>query len=169
VCFLAGINPADEVAAAHGLPPIDSEDLWPLLTGNTASTKRKTLVAILDAVWVVNVTKSSAVLVGDRWKYIHGPQPFSYWQGPEFPNSSAPYGQLLDPKLWHFCEPCVFDLIDDAGEHNNVFLEHPEVVLTAEAALHDARETQFQPESRKDDAACNAAVQRWGNFYGPWQ
>ena len=32
-CRLAGADPVDTVAAQHNLPPIDSMDMWPLLSG----------------------------------------------------------------------------------------------------------------------------------------
>lgn len=168
-CELAGVDPTDAVAAAHGLPPIDSESLWPLLQGEKATTSRQTLTAAVDYKFIVNISESSAVLVGDRWKYIHGFLLLSYWQGPEFPNaSSSPYGEILDPRLWHFCEPCLFDMLQDPGEHHNVAVQHLDIVRIAEDALQDARATQFQPRSDKNEAECQDAVKRYGNFYGPW-
>jgi len=35
-----GVDPTDELAAASGLPPIDSLDLWPLISGVTLTSPR---------------------------------------------------------------------------------------------------------------------------------
>lgn len=37
---LANVDPTDEQAAAAGLPPIDSINVWPLLSGATTSSPR---------------------------------------------------------------------------------------------------------------------------------
>eukprot|EP00041_Stephanoeca_diplocostata_P013845 m.246106 g.246106 ORF g.246106 m.246106 type:complete len:127 (-) comp19487_c0_seq9:760-1140(-) len=40
-CTLAGVNPADD---REGVFPIDSVDLWPLLTGETTEAPRDTVI-----------------------------------------------------------------------------------------------------------------------------
>merc|ERR1711988_312315 len=40
---LAGADPTDHRAAAAGLPPIDSHNLWPLLSGQTKTSPRTEL------------------------------------------------------------------------------------------------------------------------------
>lgn len=40
---LAGEDPTDHRAAAAGLPPIDSHNLWPMLSGQTATSPRTQL------------------------------------------------------------------------------------------------------------------------------
>jgi len=37
LCAVAGANPTDEIAAKAGLPPIDSINMWPLLSGATTT------------------------------------------------------------------------------------------------------------------------------------
>ena len=39
-CALAGADPTDRSAAAAGLPPPDSFDVWPLITGANATSPR---------------------------------------------------------------------------------------------------------------------------------
>ena len=41
---LAGVDPTDHAAAASGLPPIDSVDVWPLVTGANATSPRDSSV-----------------------------------------------------------------------------------------------------------------------------
>ena len=40
-CALAGVDPTDTLAASANLPPIDSINMWPLLSGATAEASRK--------------------------------------------------------------------------------------------------------------------------------
>ena len=42
---IAGLDPTDHRAAAAGLPPIDSLNVWPYLTGKVASSPRTELFA----------------------------------------------------------------------------------------------------------------------------
>ena len=39
-CGLAGVDPKDEAAAAAKLPPVDSLDMWPLVSGQTSTSPR---------------------------------------------------------------------------------------------------------------------------------
>lgn len=41
---LAGVDPTDEKAAAAGLPPIDSLNLWPLISGANTTSPRTEVV-----------------------------------------------------------------------------------------------------------------------------
>ena len=42
--FLAGVDPTDHAAAAAGLPPHDSLNLWPWLSGENATSPRTEVV-----------------------------------------------------------------------------------------------------------------------------
>ena len=42
-CSLAGVDPTDHKAKAAGLPPIDSHNLWPVLSGQAAASPRTEL------------------------------------------------------------------------------------------------------------------------------
>mmetsp|Transcript_10214 Transcript_10214/g.26156 ORF Transcript_10214/g.26156 Transcript_10214/m.26156 type:complete len:421 (-) Transcript_10214:5-1267(-) len=169
-CSLAGVDPTDTMAAAAGLPPIDSKNVWSTLTGESKAAVREVLPAVVEfAPGHGGNSNVSALLIGERWKFLIGQQVLSYWQSPDFPNaSSVPYGQLWDPSLRELCLPCLFDVIADPGEHNNVAKENPDIVKEAFAALATARQTLFDRGSLKDTDACQAQVQKNGGFYGPW-
>ena len=47
-CGLAGVDPTDTVAAKHGLPPIDSTDMWPYLSGAVAASPRTEIALCVD-------------------------------------------------------------------------------------------------------------------------
>ena len=38
---LAGVDPTDTTAASAGLPPIDSFDMWPMLSGQNSTSPRR--------------------------------------------------------------------------------------------------------------------------------
>lgn len=43
-CYLAGIDSFDQVAAAAGLPPVDSVNQWPYLSGETNYPPRNFII-----------------------------------------------------------------------------------------------------------------------------
>jgi arylsulfatase I/J len=56
--FFAGVDPTDHVATEAGLPPIDSLNLWPYLSGAQTSSPRTELWADTD------------VLISGRYKLL---------------------------------------------------------------------------------------------------
>merc|ERR1712127_935856 len=77
---LAGTDPTDHKAAAAGLPPIDSVNLWPYLSGAESESPRKEVFADPDV-----------IIVGD-WKVV-GPTceqvGGACWMGPQYPNGTG--------------------------------------------------------------------------------
>jgi len=61
--------------------------MWQLVIGVEKSSPRQELPLVI-AHPMFNTT---ALIVGD-FKLLLGPQTESYWQGPDFPNGTAPYG-----------------------------------------------------------------------------
>ena len=75
-------------AAAAGLPPIDSHDLWPYLSGQ-ARTSPRTELAIGDVGQVgglISVGEGGVGLV----KLLLGELSQSGWTGPVYPNTTGP-------------------------------------------------------------------------------
>ena len=100
---LAGEDPTDVLAASSGLPPIDSLDVWPLISGANATSPRMLLP--LDA---------SSIIVGD-WKLLLGSVGESGWTGYVYPNASTAAGARIDGK--HNCGElgCLFNVVEDQG------------------------------------------------------
>jgi len=65
-CSLAGVDAEDDRAKAANLPPVDGVDLWPYLSGQTASSPR-TEVFASPTVLVMQVN-------GTKWKLFGSPQ-----------------------------------------------------------------------------------------------
>ena len=179
-CHLAGIDPNDAAAAAAGLPPVDSLNLWPMISGANKTSPRSEIALAVDSALKHSKAGSaaSALIVGE-YKYLEGLQLQTYHQGPAFPNaSSAPYGSLIDPKLWKFCgngahpllqKPCLFNIFDDPTEQNNLAEAQPEKVKEMRERLNKHRASHFDRDSDKSQTAqCHAQIEANGNFYGPW-
>ena len=79
-CHLAGVDPADN---QPGTFPIDSVDLWPLVTGTTTREPRDTI--IIGHNFSYGATNSIGALIHGDWKLIVGEQGYSDYRGPLFP------------------------------------------------------------------------------------
>ena len=61
-CKLAGVDAADTAAVAVGLPDIDSQDAWPLITGQSVAPLRQQMMlsgsTMIDAAgWKIILSK----------------------------------------------------------------------------------------------------------------
>lgn len=170
-CAMAGVDVTDKLAADAGLPPVDSVNLWPLLSGADTAEPHDAIPVVVDHGGRNPSSKPSsndvsALLMGN-YKLLVGKQALSYWQGPAFPNaSSAPYGVLFGPQ--EMCSPCLFDVFADPGEHNNLAGQMPDQVAKMQAKLAELRLTAYANPSNKQTALCQAQVAANGNFYGPF-
>jgi arylsulfatase B len=168
LCGLAGGTAAacvaDARAAAAGLPPIDSLDLWPLLSGANASSPRFEFAA------------SAATLVTARFKLIEGQPGSASWQGALWPNASSP-AQLINPVVADCATGCLFDVNGDPGEHIDVAAAFPAELADARARLAAWRATFYTNNETARCAnaslpiahacACDAGA-RAGGFFVPY-
>lgn len=80
-CGLAGVSTHDEKAAAAGLPPVDSLDLWPLVSGQN-STSPRDVIALGSPPVNFDGTASIAPITGlikGQWKILIGRVAQAYW------------------------------------------------------------------------------------------
>ena len=114
---IAGVDPADDIAVAAGLPDIDAFNLWPLLSGETNESPREELPI-----------SGNTLIVGD-YKLIVGTQRYAVWQ-----EAVWPHGDLEDEELKHTeleCSvesPCLFDVAMDPMEYTNIADQRPDLV-----------------------------------------
>ena len=165
VAALAGVDPTDQRAAAANLPPIDSLDLVPYLMGAVDASPRSAIHLDLNAA-------VARLADGRLWKLIVGVEPKGCWSGPLSPNASS-----AAPGLYPDCiggdvdcgEGCLFDLLLDPAETNNVAADNPETLQGMRALLAEFNLHIFNPTRTGGDAnlAVSAAV-GWGGYVGPW-
>jgi arylsulfatase B len=160
---LAGGDPSDAPAAAAGLPPVDSLDMWSLLSGAAPGSPRQ------------EVPVDPSTLVVYPWKLLRGPQWWSGWQGPQYPNASSPQ---RSPNVWHLCGTgCLYNLASDPTESQDVAALHPQLVSSMSARLDVLAQGFFSNQDKGVDACpngtqlcgCWAAVNTWGGYLGPYQ
>ena len=190
--FLAGVDPTDQAAAAAGLPPVDSLNLWPYWSGQKDASPRRLLeigsttcerpgepACINKWGWgdVRTVVQGLLVDMGagkGLWKLLTGRTPMNGWQGPLFPNASTPHW------LWSFneifdCgeEGCLFRLDEDPTEQTDLRLAQPAIAAAMLDQLRTLNQTTFSPYRGPGEqngvvaAACDAA-RGYGGFFGPF-
>jgi arylsulfatase A-like enzyme len=155
---------ADHRAAASGLPPVDSVDVWPFITGANATSPR------------VEVPVSQGALVQWPYKLLRGLQWWSGYGGEIYPNSTS---AAQDANSYVDCGTpgCLYDLRTDWNEREDVAGQYPDVAAALSARLTDLIPTFFSNNDTGVDAcpkgtllcACWAAENVWGGYFGPYQ
>ena len=156
-CALAGVDPTDDRAAKAKLPPIDSLNMWPLISGQNSTSPR------------VDIPISNTTLISGDYKILTGKVTISGWTGPIFPNNTDPQGGVSAVEL---CgdSGCLFNIRDDPNEHNNLAEKMPSILKDMKNKLIDYQKTQFIPDHGKHMriAACDTAISKYGGFWGPF-
>mmetsp|Transcript_61207 Transcript_61207/g.108908 ORF Transcript_61207/g.108908 Transcript_61207/m.108908 type:complete len:546 (+) Transcript_61207:157-1794(+) len=171
---LAGVKDiTDYRAAAAGLPPVDSLDMWPLISGQ-ASDSPRTELAIGDTTatspHIVSDTRVGGLIQG-RYKLIVGRLESSGWCGPTFPNSSSSWNPSA---TWQTCgrtieTGCLYDIFSDPGEHINLAEKEGKVFRQMLARMDELQKDIFSPDrGTLDGIACKVGLQHYGGFWGPF-
>eukprot|EP00055_Hartaetosiga_balthica_P003234 m.7069 g.7069 ORF g.7069 m.7069 type:complete len:553 (+) comp2699_c0_seq1:7-1665(+) len=153
---LAGVDPTDHEAAASGLPPIDSINMWPLLSGQTQTSPRP------------NVLLSDQALVNGEWKVLVGKVRNAAWGGPEYPNATT----ATDPIGHHSRDcgkGCLYNVHVDPNERNDLSAQNPQQLESMLELLANLSKTIWPNDPGNVDPRCAEAAQNlYGGFYGPW-
>eukprot|EP00928_Gymnodinium_smaydae_P038501 TRINITY_DN2654_c0_g1_i2.p1 TRINITY_DN2654_c0_g1~~TRINITY_DN2654_c0_g1_i2.p1 ORF type:complete len:599 (-),score=59.24 TRINITY_DN2654_c0_g1_i2:496-2220(-) len=156
----------DRRAASAGLPPVDSFNLWPLLSGQTTTSPRKELV-IGDA---LNSEAQSPTLVGGllrgRYKILFGELKFAGW------HSSTGLAEHLWDTRWCGRTPskgCLFDVIADPAERHNLAEEFPDLFEEMLGVVDKYQEGVFSPDRGEpcERRTCLFALGRYHGIFGP--
>eukprot|EP01084_Bolivina_argentea_P036017 66669_1 len=161
---IIGFDPMDKKAKRAGLPPIDSINMWPLLSGENLTSPR-TEIAI-----------SEHVLIQNNYKYMVN-ESFDYasWSGYLFPNSSSPSHPIQGTKM-DCSKGCLFDLEHDVTEHVNIINENLEIAKKMDQRLIELKKGFYNnneagiplcPTHINMSCQCWAAFNLYQGFYGP--
>ena len=177
----------DHTAAAAGLPPIDSLSHWKALTstaahaGGAASSPRAGKPLMISSNWSdpgiggggVQVPQS-AVLLLDEWKLLVGGSLCDAWSGADSPNATST-GVCTKGGSPFICaaKGCLFDVVNDVGEHHDVAAAQPEVLHQMRQALMAEEAAVFHPDRGCDDHSCYkdacAAAIAAGGYWAPYR
>ena len=170
---IAGVDPTDHRAAAAGLPPIDSVNLWPYLSGMDPTPPR-TVLPIGSSepghIWGGGLTRVTGVISDEGehvWKLLTGDVPMDTWSGVQSPNASM----TRDPTMivQHCGSGCLYDLANDQGEHTDLASANPDVVAKLTHVLVGFNQTCFSPSRGKVSAeACQYLEGTYGGWFGPF-
>ncbi len=173
--LLAGVDPDDGPARAAGLPQVDGVDVWPYLSGAAPVSPR---TEIWKAVSSSTIREGQAVMqaltnVTSGLQLIIDSLGYSCWAGPQSPNSSAACtgGQVFDcgrPGAASGKHGCLFDVINDPNQHNDLAEARPAEALALYARLRELNDTAFRPDRGSFDASACTAYAKNGGFYGPF-
>ena len=155
-CGIAGVDPTDKKAAAANLPPVDSLDMWPLISGKNSTSPRVDIPASINA------------LISGDYKILTGEMMQAGWTGPQYPNSTHPKGGI--GAVVNCGESgCLFNIKEDPEERVNLAEKMPDVLKNMQMKLDKYLKTYFNPKRGGPwPGACQTAVEKYGNFWGPF-
>ncbi len=169
----------DHKAAAAGLPPVDSLNMWPLISGANGTSPRTEIVVGSnvggDESGRTSGVTTVAALIRPPWKLLLGEGPgdildMAGHPGPQSPNSTA----VIFSNLTQVCgrspeTGCLYDIFADPTEMHNVASEQPAVYNEMYAAILELNKTVYSPIRGSDDGlACEKASGDYGGFWGPF-
>jgi len=134
---LAGIDPSDD---HPGVPSIDSLDQWAVVSGKTKQPVRTEVYAL------------KGVLIQGSWKLIVGKNEgnSAAWSGPLFPKVPA-----TGPKSINCTAGCLYDVVIDPSERNDVAAKHLDIVKNMTARLKELEKTDWTPTYPLKKFSCN--------------
>lgn len=152
VCGLAGVSATDHVAAAASLPPVDSLDMWPMLSGaNLTSPRTQIAIGTSDDSDHKGNTQVQALIQNDGdkiHKLILGQMSPAFFQSPTFPNASAATRQpplkcgdpnaVVGPKG----PGCLFDILADPHETTDLAASFPGKVTEMRKTMEEIQKVR---------------------------
>ena len=161
---IIGFDPTDNKAKKAGLPPIDSLNMWPLITGINLTSPRTEVVI------------SGNVLIQNNYKYmVNASFDYASWGGYLFPNSTSPKHPIQGTKM-NCNEGCLFDLEKDMTEHVNIINENMDIANKMYQRLVELKKGFYSnnepgitmcPKNISGSCQCWAAFNLYAGFYGP--
>ena len=155
-CALAGVDPTDEAAIVAKLPPVDSINMWPLISGQNSTSMR------------VDIPISYYTLISGEFKILTGQQLQAGWTGPEYPNNTNPHGGIAAVQD---CgdDGCLYNIRNDPEEREDLAKKMPEALKDIQEKLAKYQAKYFNPDRGNiSPEACDAALNKYNGFWGPF-
>ena len=154
-CALAGVDPTDKAAAKAKLPPIDSINMWPLISGANSTSPR------------TDIPVSFNTLISGDYKIITGSVRYSVYTGPQFPNTTTQEKEI--DKNFDCGDGCLYNIKQDPNEYVNLATKMPDDLKMMQKKLQQYQKTYFDPNRGKvSPLACETALNKYGGFWGPF-
>ena len=165
-CTLAGVDPMDKAAAAAKLPPIDSMNMWDLVSGKNMTSPRMDVVLGIQGRLEKDMMNGWGLVSGD-YKILVGRVTNAGWTGPQYPNQTNPAGGI--EAVENCNEGCLFNIKEDPEERNNLNHTMTDKLKEMQMKLKNHFSTFFNPDrGHVDPKACETAINQYGGFWGPW-
>lgn len=166
---LAGVDPTDHRAAAAGLPPIDSLDLWPYLSGATEASPRTEIFASGSTLIVGDMKLIGANATAAGEDRPEQDVAAACWMGPRYPNGTQ------DPGC-NRAEPCaanggcLYNVTADPSEYVDLAASRPKELRALQARLAELQKTVFNPVRTGGGGivAKNYARDVYHGYWGPF-
>ena len=155
-CHLAGVDPTDEKAAEAELPPIDSLNMWPMISGQNTTSPRTDIPASFDT------------LISGDYKILQGDVIEAGWTGPQYPNLTHPHGGI---RTVEHCGDggCLYNIKVDPEERINLASQMTDVLKTMQQKLAEYQATYFDPKRGTVPlVACQVVKDKYKGFWGPF-
>lgn len=165
---LAGV-PVDDGQWA----PVDGLDMWPYLSGASATSPRTLIVHEHSLFGAPGEASTGALRVGD-WKLIVGVEGAAGWYGDSSsghftpPRSGPP--QNTSATACSPTTPCLFNIALDPEERKDVAAENPALVAQLLATFRGFDTAHHPPREKphSNASACCAASKAAGDVLSPW-
>ena len=163
-CEMFGVDPFDQNAKEHGLPPVEGYNMWPMIVGLNETSPR--------TMYPIDTT----ALIQDPYKFIIGKPDQASWQGPVYPNASSPEHPMVGVHM-DCTKGCLFDLEKDYTEHVDIAGGNPDIVKKMNDTLNDLikgyyvnedKLTQSCPKNITIPCMCWMAMNKYDTFMGPF-
>ena len=162
LCSIAGVSSYDAEAAQSNLPPVDSVNVWPMLSGKNMTSPRQTILV------------NEKLLVHNQWKYVpHGTTMIeSAAGGPVYPNATTDAtNDWIDSHNYHCTQPngCLWNVVKDISETNECSSEYPSIVKMMKTIMKKEIATIWSTSHTNSLQCKTTAMGTYNGFYGPWK
>ena len=163
-CNLAGVDPSD---SGEGKFPVDSLDIWPIITGSSTTSPHDEIVLGYDF-------NNVGAIISGNYKLIVGPQPSKcdslMWTPLDYPCNDGPKGGNCNSN-------CLYDIVNDPSEKNDLAETEPDIL---KRMLEKYNAYSKEPRSMQDQGyhtsgevpifkdACKYMAEN-GGYWRPWK